>query len=206
MGKKIIKYIFELTAVIFVAVAIFLPLRYFVIQPFYVKGVSMEPNLLDREYLLVDKVSYYFSSPRRGDMVVFRYPLNPDERFIKRVIGLPGETVQIKDGRVYLYDSNGNSEKIIIDEPYLSGIIETYSLTPMPIRLGSDEFFVLGDNREFSKDSRVFGPIDRHHIIGRVLLRGWPLSRITLFENPLFGRKKSTISQFQYIRFYIYLV
>src|SRR3989338_3487655 len=101
-----------------IAAAIALPIRYFIAQPFIVRGASMEPNFHDREYLVVDELSYFFREPKRGEVVVFRYPLNPREYFIKRVIGLPGETVEVRSDAVYVF--NGEyPDGFEITEPYL---------------------------------------------------------------------------------------
>ncbi len=146
----------------------------------------MEPNFYDHEYLIVDEITYRFEAPQRGDIIVFRYPLNPQEYFIKRIIGLPGEKVQIKDGKVYIYN-NENKDGVALDEPYLAEGVQTYSLTDETVTLGDKEYFVMGDNRNSSKDSRSFGPVNESYITGRVLFRGWPFSRITLFQTPSYS-------------------
>ena len=145
----------------------------------------MEPNFYDHEYLIVDEITYRFKEPQRGDVIVFRYPRDPQEYFIKRLIGLPGEKIQVKDGQVYIYDDQ-DSEKIILDEPYLLAGTKTYSLTEDIITLEDDEYYVLGDNRNSSKDSRSFGPVDRSFVSGRVLLRGWPFNRISFFTTLVY--------------------
>src|SRR3989344_941482 len=104
MIKNFLSYLFELVKVVAISLAIIIPVRYYLIQPFYVKGASMEPNFYDKEYLIIDEISYRFHTPARGDIVVFRYPRDPEEFFIKRIIGLPGERVQIKDGFVFIYN------------------------------------------------------------------------------------------------------
>ena len=141
----------------------------------------MEPSFFDHEYLIINEISYRFNDPSRGDIVVFRYPRNPQEYFIKRVIGLPGERIQIKDGAVITYNQN-NPDGVKLAEPYLRDGVKTYSLSEDIIVLAEDEYYLLGDNRNSSKDSRSFGAVDRSFIIGKVLLRGWPFDRITLFE------------------------
>lgn len=139
----------------------------------------MEPNFYDHEYLIIDEVSYRFNEPKRGDIVVFKYPKDPKQYFIKRVIGLPGEKIKIEDNRIFV---NGTK----IDETYLPETIETV----LPLRgygditLASDEYFLLGDNRTQSLDSRIFGPVKREFLIGRTWIRGWPFNRVTVFENP----------------------
>lgn len=146
----------------------------------------MEPNFFDQEYLIINEISYRFSQPKRGDIVVFRYPRDPQEYFIKRVIGLPGEKVQIKDGEVYV-TSNGKTESVKINEPYLSEGVKTFSLSEEPIVLGDNQYYLLGDNRNASKDSRSFGPVDKSFFIGKVMLRGWPFNRVHLFEQQQYN-------------------
>ncbi len=183
MIKNFFSFVFELIKVVIISLAIIMPIRYFLIQPFYVKGASMEPNFYDHEYLIIDEISYRFSQPQRGDIVVFRYPKNPHEYYIKRVIGLPGEKVQIKDGDVYFYNQSFPAG-VKLAENYLIPGTKTYGLSEEMISLAGDEYFVLGDNRNSSKDSRSFGPVNRSFITGRVILRGWPFNRINLFSAP----------------------
>lgn len=182
--REAAEFVIEIIKVIIISLAIIIPIRYFLIQPFYVKGASMEPNFYDHEYLIIDEISYRFDEPQRGDIVVFRYPLDPSQYFIKRVIGLPGEKVEIKEGKVYIYNPE-HPEGLAVDERlYLELSVETESHGNQAFVLDQDEYFVLGDNRVFSRDSRVFGPIHKSFITGRVWIRGWPFSRLTLFENP----------------------
>ncbi len=181
MVKNFFVFLFELIKIVVISLVIIIPIRYFLIQPFYVKGASMEPNFYDHEYLIIDEISYRFHNPHRGDVIVFRYPKNPQEFFIKRVIGLPGEQVKFQDGKVYIINKE-HPEGVALDEPYIPEDNKTYSLTDEPITVGPGQFFVLGDNRNSSKDSRSFGPVDKSFIVGRVLFRGWPFNRVTLFE------------------------
>jgi signal peptidase I len=180
--KKFFLFVWEITKIVCVSLAIILPVRYYLIQPFYVKGASMEPNFHDSEYLIIDEISYRFTPPVRGQVIVFRYPLNPQEYFIKRVIGLPGEEVQIKDGSVTIFNSE-HPEGFTIQEKYLPADLTTYNQSEAKVSVGSEEYFVLGDNRNASKDSRSFGPVNRSFITGKVLFRGWPLNEITVFDN-----------------------
>ncbi|MBU6414672.1 signal peptidase I [Patescibacteria group bacterium] len=171
----------EILKIVLVAAMIAIPIRYFIAQPFIVKGASMEPNFEDTQYLIIDETSYYFRSPERGEVVVFRYPLNPSEFFIKRVIGLPGERVEIKNGKVMIYNAS-HPDGFVLQEPYLpQGLLTSGDKI---IRLSEQQYFVLGDNRERSSDSRVWGPVDRRFITGRVLLRAWPISEIGLIREP----------------------
>lgn len=180
MIRNFFSYVLELIKVVVISLAIIIPIRYYLIQPFYVKGASMEPNFYDKEYLIIDEISYRFHEPRRGDIVVFKYPRNPEEYFIKRIIGLPGEKIQVKDGFVYIYNKE-HEEGIQLTEKYLSEDIRTYGLNEEIITLGDNEYYILGDNRNSSKDSRSFGPVDKKFLTGRVLFRGWPFNRVNVF-------------------------
>jgi len=181
MGK-FFSYLGELVKIAIIALVIILPVRYFLIQPFYVKGASMEPTFLDHQYLIIDEISYRLNPIQRGDVIVFRYPLDPQEYFIKRVIGLPGEKVEIKNGKVYIYNLQ-NPDGMALDESYLPEGLETFNYSSQgQIELGAGQYFVLGDNRGSSKDSRVFGPVNKSFIIGRVAFRGWPLDKIGLIK------------------------
>jgi len=186
MVKNFFAYVLELVKVVLISLAIIIPVRYYLIQPFYVKGASMEPNFYDKEYLIIDEISYRFHEPVRGDIVVFRYPLDPQEFFIKRVIGLPGERVQVKDGSVYIYN-NEHENGVKLEEKYLPADLKTYALNEEITTLNDHEYFVFGDNRNSSKDSRSFGAVDKKFITGRVLLRGWPFNRIDVFSAPQYS-------------------
>jgi len=164
-----------------ISLAIILPVRYFLIQPFYVKGASMVPNFHDREYLIIDEITYRFAPPVRGQVIVFRYPLNPQEYFIKRVIGLPGEQVQFKDGQVIIFNAS-HPDGLTLDEKYLPAGLTTAGQSEDKISVGAKEYFVLGDNRNASMDSRSFGAVNASFITGKVLFRGWPLNEITVFN------------------------
>ena len=186
MLKNFFVFVVELLKIVIISLVIIIPVRYFLIQPFYVKGASMEPNFYDSEYLIIDEISYRFHEAQRGDIIVFRYPKDPQEYFIKRVIGLPGEEVQIKDGEITIFNST-NPNGFVLKETYLDPELKTNSLTQEKITLGGKEYYVLGDNRNQSKDSRSFGPVDKSFIIGRVLFRGWPFNRVTVFDTPQYG-------------------
>jgi signal peptidase I len=185
-SSAIVAFFFELIQVAAVSLAIIIPVRYFLIQPFYVKGASMEPNFYDHEYLIIDELSYRFNTPQRGDVVVFRYPLDPKQFFIKRVIGLPGETVETTATGVKIYNTEHPNGFELKEDPYLSS-----DLAPSPVQrtvtLKSDEYFIMGDNRPSSLDSRYFGPIKRSDVVGRVWLRGWPFDRWKIFDRPTYS-------------------
>ena len=182
--KKFFLFVWEIAKVTAISLAIILPVRYYLIQPFYVKGASMEPNFHDHEYLIIDELSYRFKSPQRGQVVVFRYPNNPQEYFIKRIIGLPGEEVQIKDGQVWIFNQD-EPAGFLVREDYLPADLLTQGQSDERLTIGPDDYFVLGDNRNASKDSRNFGPVSKNFITGKVLFRGWPLSRITFFSQDV---------------------
>lgn len=159
----------EILLFVVLAVVIVVPIRMFVAQPFVVDGESMYPTFDHRDYLIVDEISYRFNEPERGDVIVFKYPGDPKVFYIKRVIGLPGETVSIDRGQVTIKKVDGTS--ITLEEPYVIAEDATYSLDSM---LGTDQYFVMGDNRPRSSDSRVWGALPKDHIIGRAFVRLLP--------------------------------
>lgn len=161
--KRIIRSILELIPIFLFALIIALPIRSFLFQPFFVRGNSMEPTYKTNDYLLIEEVSYHFRNPRRGEIIVFKYPRNPSDYYIKRVIGLPGEIVEITNGRIKIYNIENPKGKIL-EEPYINN-----KFTPgqLKISLKKNEYFVLGDNREHSSDSRSWGALPADHIIGR---------------------------------------
>ena len=151
---------------------------HFVGQRTYVSGSSMENTLSDGDNLIVDKLTYRFSDPKRYDIIVFPYQYEDNTYFIKRIIGLPGETVQIVDGTIYI---NGE----VLGESYGREVMKNSGMAADPITLGDDEYFVLGDNRNDSTDSRdpSVGKIKRNQIIGRAWVRIWPLSKIGILRH-----------------------
>ncbi len=173
-------FFLEIAQIAVLALVIILITRHFLILPFIVKGASMEPNFHDNEYLIVDEVTFRFRQPERGEIVVFHPPGNEGQYYIKRIIGLPGETVSIKGGKVTISNAqfpNG----VPLDEEYLT---QPTIGSPDQVVLGADQFFVMGDNRDASLDSRVFGPVPRANIVGRVWIRGLPLDRAGTFMVP----------------------
>lgn len=173
--ERYLRFIFEVAKVVVVALAIIIPVRYYLIQPFYVKGASMEPNFHNYEYLIIDELSYRFHEPKRGDVVVLKNPQQQRQFFIKRVIGLPGEKVEVKDQHVYI---NG---ELLDESAYLAESVETWGNQKFTLK--ENEYVVMGDNREQSLDSRVFGPITPASIVGRTWIRAWPLTRIDHFSS-----------------------
>ncbi len=178
------RFFVELVEVVVISLAIILPIRYFLVQPFYVKGASMEPTFDDREYLIIDEISYRFHAAERGDVVVFRYPLDPKQYFIKRIIALPGERVSVADGKITVFNDAHPDGWLLDESAYLSAGIQTFGNTV--VTLGAEEYFVLGDNRSASLDSRSFGPLPKRFIVGRAWIRGWPVDRLTVFHNPAY--------------------
>ncbi len=156
-----------------IAAAIIIPIRIFIAQPFVVSGNSMFPTFKNGEYLIVDELSKYVDAYQRGDVVILRYPQDPSKYFIKRVIGLPGETVSVENGVVTV--SGGHlTEPITLDEPYVKNPkIDTLKRT-----LDDTEYFVMGDNRAQSSDSRYWGPVPKRLMDGKALLRLFPFTRI----------------------------
>lgn len=172
-GKGFLKDLFILALLIVVVV---LPLRAFVVSPFVVDGESMHPTFENLDYLIVDELIYDLHAPARGDVIVFRYPGDPSVFYIKRIIGLPGETVSITRGAITITKTDGAD--ITLDEPYVVDEDATYTKN---VTLASDEYFVMGDNRPNSSDSRVWGPLPAKDIIGRVDLRLLPLAKASFF-------------------------
>jgi len=173
--SEVLAFIWETAKIIIISLAIIIPIRYYLVQPFFVKGASMEQNFRNGDYLLIDEVSYRLEAPQRGDVVVFRYPENPSQFFIKRIIGLPGETIEIKNNMVKIYNSEF-TKGFVVEENYLSSSQETFG--NHLVKLGENEYYVLGDNRMQSSDSRSWGPVDKSLITGRAFLRLWPLNNI----------------------------
>lgn len=170
----------EIVRIVILASLIVIPIRYFIFQPFFVQGISMEPNFHNGDYLIVDEITYRFREPQRGEVIVFRYPKNPSQRYIKRIVGLPGETVEIKDSQVVVVDEDG--KEVLNESTYLPP--DTLTSGNIRVSLSKDEYFVLGDNREYSSDSRRWGVLPRKHIVGRVYLRAWPFAALAQFEAP----------------------
>ncbi len=165
---------------VLIILLIVIPVRVYVAQPFIVNGASMDPTFEHGEYLIVDQISYRFNEPDRGDVVVFKYPNDQRQYFIKRIIGLPGETIKITNSSIVIYNDE-NPEGKELDEPYLKNRSVRYSVNGLETTLGSSEYFVLGDNRMESSDSRSWGSLKRNLIIGRPLMRLLPPSSISFF-------------------------
>ncbi|MFA5942274.1 MAG: signal peptidase I [Candidatus Paceibacterota bacterium] len=175
--KGLLKDLFTLALLIVVVV---IPIRVFVISPFVVDGESMHPTFKNLDYLIIDEFLYNFKAPERGDVIVFRYPSDPSLFYIKRIIGLPGETVSINRGVVTIIKSDGS--ELALTEPYIVNEDATYTKN---VSLDSEEYFVMGDNRPNSSDSRVWGSLPKDNIIGRVDLRLLPISKSGFFPGAV---------------------
>lgn len=182
--KKYIPFVLEIAKIAVIAFVIVAPIRYFLFQPFIVSGQSMYPSLQSGDYLIIDEISYRFSSPQRGDVIVFNTNFiqgYSGQRFIKRIVGLPGETVNIANGQVQII-KDGNTT--ILSESYLLGDLKTYGDKNITLEL--DEYFVLGDNRDYSYDSRMWGVVHRKDIVGKALLRLLPITNISEIKRPIY--------------------
>lgn len=181
--KKLGSFVLELLQVVVFAISIFLFVYLLILQPHKIKGASMEPNFHDGEYLLTDKVSYRLGEPTRGDVVVFKAPPTYKDEFIKRIIGLPGEEVKIENGSVFI---NGRE----LDEQYLPEgtrvVPGSFSTEGQTITVPTGSYYVLGDNRDHSLDSRNIGPIDRQYITGRAWFVYWPVSDVGTVKSPTY--------------------
>ncbi len=189
-GEKAL-FALELAKIGFLAILIVVPIKIFVFQPFIVKGASMEPNFYNKEYLIVNELGYKttaiagevkvssFREFDRGDVVVFRFPNNPKKYYIKRVIGLPGEKVSLRNGQVTIFN-NENPKGFVLDE---SGYLPSTTVTTgeKDFKLAEGEYVVFGDNRTRSSDSRDWGVLDEEFVTGKVLLRLLPFGRVSVF-------------------------
>jgi signal peptidase I len=155
---------------LFFSISISLFIILFVYQPVKVEGGSMEPGLQDQERIFINKMAYRLEPIERGDIIVFHYPHDPSKSFIKRVIGLPGDRVRVADGHVYL---NGR----LTAEPYVPEEYLDAHSSP-EVKVPSDSYFVLGDHRSMSRDSRDFGPVARSYIYGKAVFGYWPMDKM----------------------------
>ena len=188
-------FIMEIIKIFLMALVIIVPIRAFLFQPFFVQGASMEPNFENKQYLIVNEFGYKktevgignnklftvtpFRELKRQEVIVFRYPKNHEQFFIKRVIGLPGERLEIKNGRVKIYNDESPQGFELDEKEYLSKEVKTVGAVSMILK--DDEYFVMGDNRSFSSDSRSWGPVKEADIIGKAFIRAWPLDKISIF-------------------------
>lgn len=176
--KKVFQSLFEVFQTVAIAVVAVFFVRTFVAQPFLVSGASMEPTFSNGDYLLVDELVYRLREPARGEVVVFRYPGDDRSFYIKRVIGLPGERILIRNGMVIV---TKDGTEVALPEPYTA---QGLTAGDTDVTLGAHEYYVLGDNRGFSFDSRSWGPLADDHVVGMVRMRLWPLSSALAFSAP----------------------
>ena len=178
MFGKITVFLWETAKLAVISLVIILPIRYYIIQPFFVLGASMEPNFENGDYLIIDEISYRLNQPQRGDVIVFKYPNNPKQYYIKRIIGLPGEIIAISDEKIIIKNKE-NPEGFVLNESYLSGIATNGNISAT---LGFDEYYVLGDNRGASSDSRMWGALKEEFIVGKALLRAFPFDKAEILK------------------------
>lgn len=181
--KVFLYSLWEIIEVVLVAVIAVVVVRNFLIQPFLVSGASMEPNFANGDYLLVDELTYRFREPQRGEVVVFYYPGDNSTYYIKRIIGLPGEKIDIKEGKV-IVKNIGHPEGFVLGEYYLPPEFATSGKNEFIVKEG--EYFVMGDNRSYSFDSRSWGTLQEAKIVGVVRLRLWPFNKVMAFESPTY--------------------
>jgi signal peptidase I len=166
----------ELVRYAFIALIIVVPFRIFIAQPYVVSGSSMDPTFKDADYLIVDQLSKRFEEPKRESVIIIRYPKDTSKFFIKRLIGFPGETIEIKNGQVIVFNE-ANKDGLKLEEPYIVfPKNENFST-----KLGVDEYFVMGDNRAGSYDSRMWGTLPKKYIIGRPIIRLFPVGKISVW-------------------------
>ncbi|MEK7564294.1 MAG: signal peptidase I [Patescibacteria group bacterium] len=174
--KNLKQSIFELVRFGIIAFLIVVPIRLFIIEPFIVSGSSMFPTFIDKDYLIVDKVSYELGDPQRNDVVIFKFPEDTTKFFVKRVIGLPNETVDI-EGSTVTITNNTTKTSFKLDQSYIKNALpkDTHFV------LQDKEYFVMGDNRNASSDSRYWGAVHRNLFVGKALLRLWPIKNVDIW-------------------------
>jgi len=183
----VIIFLYDIFKTVTTVLGIAFLIRFFLIQPFYISGASMEPTFENNQYIIVDQISPHFRNYQRGEVVVFRYPNNVAFQYIKRVIALPGEEVEIRDSKVYIYNQEYPSGTALAEQ-YTKGITAPHFQIASRFRVGENEYFVLGDNRQHSEDSRDFGAVEKELIIGRVWVRLYPFSEFAVIGKPIYGK------------------
>ena len=177
-------YFIDVVETLVVAAAIFVVVYLLLLQPHQVRGASMEPNLSDGQYILTDKITYRFGEPKRGDIIVFKAPVDENFDYIKRIIALPEETISIKDGGIIIKNSD-NPDGFTLNEPYpLNGLNSPGELLAdgKEVTMDKNSYFVLGDNRNQSFDSREWGVLPKENIIGKAWLRYWPVPNLSFIK------------------------
>ena len=181
--KKIGQFFLDLIETIVMALAIFVVVYLFLFQPHQVKGNSMLPNFHDGEYILTDKVSYRFTGPQRGDVIIFKAPKNEEVDYIKRIIGLPGETIKIEGG--YIYIDNQKLPETYIPSDFVSNA-GSFLTEGAQYLIPNERYFAMGDNRNHSSDSREWGTVKKEEIVGRAFLRYWPINEFGIVPKPAY--------------------
>lgn len=181
MVKQTIEFVMDILETIVFVGSLFIVTYLFVMQPNQIRGASMEPSFYSGDYIFTSKVTYRLRSPHRGDIVVFRSPRNPDIEFIKRIIGLPGDNVVIKNANVYVNGTLLHEDYIASETPLWEG---GYVKDGVPVIVPDGEIFVMGDNRPRSSDSREFGPVPIDSVIGQVFYRYYPSTKMGIVKNP----------------------
>jgi len=184
--KKAGAFVWEICKIVVVSLAIIVPIRMFVVQPFIVEGASMSPNFHDGEYLIVDELSYRFTEPKRGEVVIFHPPQDLKVYYIKRIIGLPGETIEIKEGKIRIYNEE-HQDGIALNEVDYTLDHKLPVNEEDKVTLEPNQFYLLGDNRTNSLDSRRIGPVSFDHIKGRAWIRAFPFEQFTIFEPTIYN-------------------
>lgn len=176
-GEGVKESLFDFFKFAVITVAIVIPIRLYIAQPFVVSGASMVPAFESGHYLIIDEVSYRFEDPKRGEVVIFRFPPQPSKFLIKRVAALPRETIEIKGEDIIIRNADSPDGFL-----WQQGAVNSNRKTGgQKVALGDDEFFVIGDNRDESADSRLWGPLSRKFIVGRPLIRLFPLDEVGVF-------------------------
>lgn len=178
--QEVVSFFWEVVKMVILSLVIIVPIRYFLVQPFFVKGASMEETFQNGDYVLIDELTYRFREPQRGEAVVFRFPQDPHQFFIKRIIGLPGEEIRIRNNEIIIYNGKHPKGFILDESAYLSKGQRTTG--DFRLNIDENEYFVLGDNRMQSSDSRIWGAVNRRLITGKVFFRAWPFNQMGTFS------------------------
>ncbi|MEK7580231.1 MAG: signal peptidase I [Patescibacteria group bacterium] len=180
-----VEFIFDLAKLVILAIIVVWPIHKFIMQPFIVLQSSMEPSFFERDYLIIDELSYRFVTPERGEVIVFVSPQENGDKLIKRVIGLPNEKISINNGEIIIFNKINPQGARLEESAYLSSGLTTKG--EVSLQLKDDEYFVMGDNRSVSLDSRTFGSIKKKSIIGRALFRLYPFNRVVKFSPQIYS-------------------
>ncbi|MFA6082268.1 MAG: signal peptidase I [Patescibacteria group bacterium] len=185
---QFLRFIYEIGKTVVVVLVIYTLVHYLLIQPFQVEGSSMERNFHNDEFLMVQKISYAIKAPERGDVIVFKYPLNPSLNYIKRVIGLPGDKLTISDGKVIITNTD-NPKGLVLNEGYLdAGKVTSVNgdTAERSWLIENNQYFVMGDNRDHSDDSRSWGTVPKQNLVGKVWVTVYPFSDFGLIAHATY--------------------